>query len=50
MTRADKVLVILPRYLFGIPGLFALVAVVMPGLPVGALLFLLARPVHKPRK
>jgi hypothetical protein len=30
MTRSDKVLVILLRYLFGIPGLFALVAVFMP--------------------
>jgi hypothetical protein len=30
MTKADQVLVILLRYLFGIPGLFALVAVVMP--------------------
>jgi hypothetical protein len=30
MTRADKVLVILLRYLLGIPGLFALFAVFMP--------------------
>ena len=30
MTRADKVLVILLRYLLGIPGLFALLAVFMP--------------------
>jgi hypothetical protein len=30
MTRADTVLVILLRYFLGIPGLFALVAVVMP--------------------
>jgi hypothetical protein len=30
MTKADKVLVILLRYLLGIPGLFALVAVFMP--------------------
>src|SRR5215831_3963147 len=30
MTTSDKVLVILLRYLFGIPGLFALFAVVMP--------------------
>jgi hypothetical protein len=30
MTKSDKVLVILPRYFGGIPGLFALVAVVMP--------------------
>ena len=30
MTKADQVLVILLRYLFGIPGLFALVPVVMP--------------------
>jgi hypothetical protein len=30
MTKADKVLVILLRYLLGIPGLFALVGVFMP--------------------
>jgi hypothetical protein len=30
MTKSDKVLVILLRYLLGIPGLFALVAVFMP--------------------
>jgi hypothetical protein len=30
MTRADKALVILLRYLLGIPGLFALVGVFMP--------------------
>jgi hypothetical protein len=30
MTKADKVLVILLCYLLGIPGLFALVPVVMP--------------------
>src|SRR6516164_8347366 len=30
MTRSDKVLVILLRYLGGIPGLFALVPVFMP--------------------
>src|SRR5215470_2941073 len=30
MTKSDKALVILLRYLLGIPGLFALVAVFMP--------------------
>src|SRR5262249_51025651 len=30
MTKSDRALVILLRYLLGIPGLFALVAVVMP--------------------
>jgi hypothetical protein len=30
MTKTDKVLVILLRYILGIPGLFALVAVFMP--------------------